>query len=57
VLPYLLVTLSAIITVSTITFSEANLGTIALAYLVVVLGSIHGQLRVMLYSYVLSVGA
>ena len=55
--PYLLVTLSAIITVSTITFSEANLGTIALAYLVVVLGSIHGQLRVMLYSYALSVGA
>ena len=52
--PYLLVFLNFIISMSLILFSGANLGTIGVIYLVLVIGAVHGKLLIMGYAYVLS---
>ncbi|MFD1926878.1 methyl-accepting chemotaxis protein [Sporosarcina siberiensis] len=53
-LPYILLILNFVIALSIILFSEANLGTIGIIILLLVLGSIHGQMRIMVFGYVLS---
>lgn len=57
IFPYVLITLAFIVTISTITFSQANLGTIALVYFVLIISSIHGKMTVMIYGYLLSLSA
>lgn len=54
ILPYLLVVLSFAIAMGVIFFSEANLGTIGIIVLLLVLSSIHGKMRIMAFGFVLS---
>ena len=53
-LPYILLILNFSIAVSVIIFSEANLGSIGIIILLLVLGSIHGQMRILAFGFVLS---
>lgn len=52
-LPYLLLILNFLIAMGVVLFSEANLGTIGITLLIIVLASIHGQMRIMVFGYVL----
>lgn len=52
--PYILVFLTFCISMSLILFSSANLGTIGVIYLVLVLGAVHGKMRIIGFAYVLS---
>ncbi|WP_203245966.1 methyl-accepting chemotaxis protein [Sporosarcina beigongshangi] len=52
-LPYILLTLNFAIAMGVIFFSEANLGTIGIILLIIVLASIHGQMRIMAFGFVL----
>ncbi|PIC56412.1 hypothetical protein CSV80_14260 [Sporosarcina sp. P12(2017)] len=52
--PYILVFLTFSISMSLILFSNANLGTIGVIYLVLVLGAVHGKMRIIGFAYVLS---
>ncbi|PIC73684.1 methyl-accepting chemotaxis protein [Sporosarcina sp. P17b] len=52
--PYILIFLNFCISMSLILFSGANLGTIGVIYLVLVLGAVHGRMLIMGYAYVLS---
>lgn len=51
-LPYLLIILNFSIAMGVIFFSEANLGTIGIILLIIVLASIHGQMRIMAFGFV-----
>ncbi|WP_342512969.1 methyl-accepting chemotaxis protein [Sporosarcina sp. FSL K6-1522] len=53
VLPYGLLILNFSIAMGVIFFSEANLGTIGIILLILVLASIHGMMRIMAFGYVL----
>lgn len=52
-LPYILLILNFSIVMGVIFFSEANLGTIGIILLIIVLASIHGKMRIMAFGYVL----
>ncbi|MFJ7932843.1 methyl-accepting chemotaxis protein [Sporosarcina sp. NPDC096371] len=52
-LPYLFLILNFAIAMGVIFFSEANLGTLGIIFLILVLASIHGQMRVMAFGFVL----
>ncbi|QNK87214.1 hypothetical protein H7992_18690 [Sporosarcina sp. resist] len=54
ILPYLLLVLNFSIAMGVIFFSEANLGTIGIILLLLILGSIHGKLLIMAFGFVLS---
>ncbi|AOV08487.1 methyl-accepting chemotaxis protein [Sporosarcina ureilytica] len=54
ILPYLLLTLNFVIALSVIFLSEANLGTIGIIILLLVLGAIHGQMKIMAFGFILS---
>ncbi|KAA0966767.1 methyl-accepting chemotaxis protein [Sporosarcina sp. ANT_H38] len=54
ILPYLLLVLNFAIAMGVIFFSEANLGTIGIIVLLLILGSIHGKMRIMVFGFVLS---
>lgn len=51
-LPYILIILNFSIAMGVIFFSEANLGTIGIILLIIVLASIHGQMRIMAFGFV-----
>lgn len=53
VLPYLLIILNFCIAMGVIFFSEANLGTIGIIILILVVSSIHGQMRIMAFGFIL----
>lgn len=54
ILPYLLLVLNFTIAMGVIFFSEANLGTIGIILLLLILGSIHGKMWIMAFGFVLS---
>lgn len=54
ILPYVLLVLNFCIAIGVMLFSEANLGTIGIIYLILALSSIHGQVRILVVGYVLS---
>lgn len=54
ILPYILLLLNFAIAMGVIFFSEANLGTIGIIILLLVIGSIHGKMRIMAFGFVLS---
>lgn len=54
ILPYLLLVLNFSIAMGVIFFSEANLGTIGIILLLLILGSIHGKMWIMAFGFVLS---
>ena len=56
-LPYLLIFLTFCIAMSLVLFSGANLGTIGVIYLILVLGAIHGKAVIIIYAYILSLVA
>lgn len=56
-LPYILLVLNFVIAISVILFSEANLGSIGIIILLLVLAAIHGQVRIMIFGYLLSLAA
>lgn len=53
-LPYFLLTLNFIIAISVIFLSEANLGSIGIIILLLVLSAIHGQMKIMAFGFTLS---
>lgn len=53
-LPYFLLILNFVIALSIIFFSEANLGSIGVIILLLVLAAIHGEIRIMIFGYLLS---
>ncbi len=53
VFPYLLIILNFSIAVGVIFFSEANLGTIGIILLIIVIASIHGKMRIMAFGFIL----
>lgn len=53
-LPYILLILNFAVAVSVILLSEANLGSIGIIILLLILGAIHGQVRIMAFGYALS---
>lgn len=53
-LPYFLMLMNFAIAVGVIYFSEANLGSIGIIILLLVLGGIHGKMGIMAFGYVLS---
>lgn len=53
-LPYVLLVLIFSITLSLIFFSESNLGTLGIVFLTLIIGAIHGQMRIMAVAYLLS---
>ncbi len=53
-LPYILIFLNFMIAMSLVLYSGANLGTIGVIFLILILGAIHGKSIVMVYAYVLS---
>ncbi|AMQ07521.1 methyl-accepting chemotaxis protein [Sporosarcina psychrophila] len=53
-LPYLLLVMNFAIAMGVIFFSEANLGTIGIIILILVIGSIHGKMAIMAFGFVLS---
>lgn len=53
-LPYILLVLNFVIAISVILFSEANLGSIGIIILLLILAAIHGQVRIMIFGYLLS---
>lgn len=54
ILPYLLLMMNFAIAMGVIFFSEANLGTIGIIIMVLVIGSIHGKMTIMAFGFVLS---
>ncbi|CAM3274762.1 methyl-accepting chemotaxis protein [Filibacter tadaridae] len=54
VLPYLLLMMNFAIAMGVIFFSEANLGSIGIIILLLVLGSIHGKMPILVFGFVLS---
>lgn len=52
-LPYLLLVLNFAIAIGVIFFSEANLGTIGIIIMIIVLAAIHGQMRIMTFGFTL----
>ena len=54
ILPYLLIILNFAVAMGVIFFSEANLGTIGIIILIMVIGSIHGKMMIMAFGFVLS---
>jgi len=54
ILPYILLVLNFAIAMGVIFFSEANLGTIGIILLLLILGSIHGKMQIMAFGFVLS---
>lgn len=56
-LPYILLLLNFVIAISVILFSEANLGSIGIIILLLVLSAIHGQVGIMIFGYLLSLVA
>ncbi len=57
VIPYILLVSIFVVTMSIIFVVEANLSTVGLVFLTLILGSIHGQKRIMIVAYVLSLVA
>ena len=55
--PYILLALLFLTALSLIFFSKANLGTIGVIFLLLILGSIHGRMVIMAYGYILSLVA
>lgn len=52
-LPYILLILNFTIAMGVIFFSEANLGTIGIIVLIIIIGSIHGRMKIMAFAFVL----
>ncbi|PID25437.1 methyl-accepting chemotaxis protein [Sporosarcina sp. P7] len=52
--PYILIFLTFCISMSLILFSNANLGTIGVIYLILVLGAVHGRMSIIGFAYALS---
>lgn len=52
--PYILLFLTFCVAMSLMLFSEANLGTVGVIYLVLVLGAVHGKMSIIVFAYVLS---
>lgn len=54
IFPYILILLTFAIAMSVIFFSAANLGTIGIIYLLLIIGSIHGRMDIMATSFLVS---